>query len=472
MPETITDVLNQALPTPLHVCTDDDLRAFVERLEPQDIGSILSDVIRCHEQREHLAPEGAAVIDSYIRPLSEDAVKNMLMYSEAVVVPDPLMHHPYALEEVAPGSWSLSRQMPLPSKVQKNAFLSALRFHRIFRDAISSGLVVPSSHSALVAAQQINDDHFFGKDASSAYPPPIALSDEAARVLSSRARIHSAQFDNDGVSFTPGTNPRESSAIAIRFDGDPGTAEIAVERHMTIVSHARDSSGGLRVRLVEGPCTDDESYESWVFSSLLKRGTHRVTSLQCDLAFAQCMDGSVLTPSTVNWELLRTLVPSRNFTPEDAFLSIEIPHLANVTIGDVVRARQDVDLFEQFRRGFRKAFADYRSSPEVTVSSREFKEHCEDYINSGIREISQNYRALRVKSASALALSTVTIVAAAALAPLGGLAWALSIAGSLGELATIGSHLSRLEEMKSHPMFMMWSMTRAPFQASPNRKVS
>lgn len=463
MSDSLVAFLNSILPTPLHVCTDDDLLKFVQNLQEQDIRRIIENIVKYHEAKSALAPKGTAVIDGHIQPVSENAIKNALMYSEAVLVPDPLMNHRFALDIIAPQNWCVSKFSP-PRNEIVSEFFEALRFHRLFRDAIAAGLVIPTPHHALTAAAEKNDHWFGGGENSSVYPERTPLSEGERSIIHKAARVQAAKLGADGLTILP-HSPRDASAIAIQFDGDPQEMKIAYEIHMDILSHSPHPDGGLWVEVGERPCRTDESYAAWLSSSLEKRGSHRVMSLQSDIAVAQAVEGRVITPSPVNWELLKLLVPNRGLTPEDALLNMNLPYLHSVSVSDIVHARKSDDMFSSFRRGFRKSINDYCNAPADAPLDAEFTQYCEDYINDGLQEISNKYRALRISSATDIVVSTAVIVASAALLPIGGLAWALQIAASLGELKSVGEHIARFREIQSKPMFMLWSLTRKPFRA-------
>lgn len=454
----IIDAVDDALRRPIWRCSAGDLSSFVERLGKDDMEKILARIILAYRDGPEVQA-GAVAMDTSTGPVDRDALKSLLIYAESVIIPDPLLDHPLALRQIIPSGWC-SLDYPHPREQLQSMLLEALLFHKSFRDAIRSGLVVPSKHGAVASARQ-HLDHFFGEGGATS-DAVMGLTDtsiEIQQVVEAAAMVRACTVTGRRMRLREDIDPRRSSKLAILLKGDPRSARARFERHMNIEILNRDER---LVRMVEGPCPSEKSYQAWVGSCLRKLASNRSVSLQSDLLYASACRGSLVTTSSLNRRLIQLLDPDHRPGPESIAAQLDLPALSGVDFDAIVRARADEDLFRQFQSGFAQAC---RSAGGGKFDPDGVAEVQRDFIEGGIRTLRRKYRALRAKAVSDLVLTTVSISVSAYFASLGLVAWIPGILGAMNELKSVGSHVHDALELKGEPTYLLWDLTRRPFSA-------
>jgi hypothetical protein len=473
----LLETVDGFLPKPIRGLDSMTLLQFVQSRTEAQLEALSAAIIRVHSSHADALVSMAntrtrdefVVLDSALGSPHEPTVSKLMLYAEVIVCPDPLLEHPLALRQLIPDHFH--SRWPYNLEQLQESLLEALDFYKHFAFPIREGILLPTAWHVAIALQNSVQGVFLGETASQArwdrMPGPIK--DIAEKSFD----IVPASFDGFHITTSSfDASPKsKTSQIAILAKGDPEFARTEMDFHQQVFARA-DESGARLAYFVQMPPETDERFDKWAAQARAKVVHNRMISLQSDLAFATRVNGSVITMSTTNQEILQALATDAPPTQLDAIsamtvANMELPLIENVSLNQLTRARQDTVALQNFRVHFRKACASIKSE----VGSPKFKQDVDniarDTVEQGIRELQQAYRSLRKKSVLDLALSTTFVMLSFSGVSLGQLQWLPALLGSFSQLRSFFEAVPKLDELRKNPMFMLWNMTRKPFQAGP-----
>lgn len=441
------------------------LSRIVTSLDDARIESLLSSVIRVHSDHASVlheyvrssAPDEVVVLDPSAGLPPPKEVSRLLLYAETLVWPDPLLEHSLALRHLVPDD--LGAAIPRTLEQRQEELHSALEFYQQYRYPILEGLITPAAWNVLLIAQRSCYQNWLGPAHVEA--PWDTLPTALLDLADSEVDVRSASFDGRRHTLH-GTPPdARSSLIALVAKGDPSDqGEVRIESHMSIVDHGEEH-GHFMVRAAQTPPSD---LTKWVTECRRKLVYNRVVSLGASAELAAQLGGAVLTRSATNQKILDSLVtPFAQARSALAMTTMELPTVEGLSVNRIVHARKDSAALQNFRVGFRKACSAIKSA----TGSPEFQRECEaiarDTVEHGVEELRQSYRALRAKSARELSLSTALVTLSFAGISLGQLQLLPALAGAMTQLRSIFDAVSKEDELRRHPYFLLWNTSRRPF---------
>jgi hypothetical protein len=466
----VLDLIEKALGLSLRRATETERRSRIFALSGDALEGLVDSVIAVHrnsalplsKMRESSSGD-YCVVDASHQPTPMDQFKNLLLYSEGVLVPDPLLSHPLAVRRIVPDHFHA--QFPYSLDDLRSALLDTVAFYAEYQYAIRNGLVIPTSWNVLAAMPSEVANNFVGEGALKggfAQKVPNSL----AEIAKKSARVHHSDFDGRRSVIHPGIKAREglTSQIAIEFEGDPGSA-IQFETYFSV----KERNDEERTVLLEqsSPRTKEE-FERWREESILKAMYNRLVVAETDLLNSSALGIALATNSKITWEIANHLTKERGGNPasipEAVMTELKLPSLENLSLNQLVKIRSDSEALAVFRKGLRDACRAIKSTPGSLDFKKDVKAIRRDFVESGIDKLRRQYRVLRVKSASDIAMSTLAIVVSISGIAAGELAWVPGMLGALNQLKAFRDTALNESELKKEPLYMLWNAQRKPFR--------
>lgn len=199
--------------------------------------------------------------------------------------------------------------------------------------------------------------------------------------------------------------------IALGLDGDPFVQFAPFFRIMGIEEDADGGTFEGFYDIGDSEPLAPELFWPWVRSTASQYVVNRVRRLQTDLALASASRAQFLTDLVVSRDLASLNLSRQRSGDSDgvegggmsssssravaAILGMDIPYLDNVSLADVVRARQDEAAFEDWRRAVADAFDAIRTLP----GSADFQDHADqawgDLTRAPLAKVDRKVRALK-----------------------------------------------------------------------------
>ena len=474
----ILDQVEESLGLSLKRSTPAERWSKILSLPENSMEKLVADVVNAH-RKSSISPHEVSinnggdfcVADSSTQPVTPEHIRNLLLYSEGVLIPDPLLSHPLAIRQVFHSHFHAT--YPYAVAALRRFLMDAVDFYADYQYAIRNGLVVLTSWNLLMAMQNEVQNHFTG-DGEPGDEFAKALPSELIELAKKRAHAYHSEFKNGTSTLHRGVQPVEgvTSQIGVIFEGDPEDARIHVETHFSITGAEESEAAGRIAKLIQAPPHTKEAFEKWREGGILKEMHNRVAVIKVDLLQSTGLGIPLMTRSGLTWNVATHLTRERGGNPasipEAAVAELELPSLDELSLNKVVNIRTDSEALAVFRKGLRDACRSIKSTPGTPEFKRDLEMIRRDFVENGINKLRKQHRLLRVKSATEIALSTIAIAVATGSVLSGGLTWVtglLGAAGAAGNLRAFRDAVLNEAELKKEPLYMLWNATRKPFHA-------
>lgn len=471
----LVEALEGQLPKPLKRLDRISMAKFVCSLSASQLEGFIYAIVGVHgEHQESLlqmanlgSPDELTVIDSILAPIHEPSLSKLLLYTEILVCADPILDHPLALRKLVPDHFHGNWPHELPQLQER--LLSALEFYQLYAFPIREGAIIPTAWHIAVTLQKTVQNNFLGPSLED----PWTIPDDVASIAEKSFTVRPGTFDGKRLTIHSFDHVPKSKAsqIAIMSEGDPEFARCEMETHLRIVDHSERGEEFL-VQLAQMPPESDEAFDKWAERSKRKVVFNRMTSLQYDLALATRLGGAVITFSRTNNDILDALAKdfgheARAVQAATAIATMDLPLIEDLSVNQIMLARKDAEALENFRVGFRKACTAIKSEVGSEKFQTDVNAIARDTVHQGVRELAQAYRALRKKSALDLSFVTAMVVLSCAGVGLGQLQWFPAFLGGVNQFKSILDAISKQDDFRKNPYYMLWNLTRKPFHSGP-----
>lgn len=416
------------------------------------------------------APMGAVDIypDSWADPMPTTLIKQLGIYANRIYVHDPLVKMgvewqyvdvliPYVMKYKTRDERVSHYRAKLASSIRKILDLQPFVESGVVH-LLPTELILPRREPGALYA-----DDLYGTEGTlvqeSKYLPP-----RFNEYCDDFLRAYLADYVDQEPTIVGTQVSAPCRMIAVQFADDP----IPKFYHLFSItvpegSDAQDGKFEVYFDITGQEPVHPSTFQHWLEGSRQKTAIERVECLQHDLLLAAVARARFITNLPVSRDLAQLdITPELSAKSSDvitALLKLDLPYFENVSLAEVVKARQNEAAFEEFRVALDKAFKEIEALPDSPEFQKAVDEVSRDILLRPLARIEQKMKSLQrsllidaVIAAGSL-ISTIitqgnTLIGAAA------------ILAASKALEMYKKDKAQEEEVKELPSFFYWQVTR------------
>ncbi len=457
------EALSSWLPAPLDKISQGKIDDFVDSLVLEDLRKFLISWIET--QKDPLPSDmgvdngETCVVDSRFYP-SVSMLTKLCLYAGCAVVADPLLEH-------ALGRMLVYNQIALRTpdvKEVADGIRRGLHFYKENFYALTKGVVLPTPFYAIEAASMMLPGYLAaGQDDLQKILPGVP--EEILSVFEAAAKIY--PYDHRTGTIKKGQPiPLEDATIVVEFDDHASPYDVMALQHYLKIDGWTVSRDGYLQHVRHTPPVTAEEMEQWKKNSVRVVAASRLYELHENFLFADRVGGSIFTSSSVHHAVLRSLDSTRQNHEVDILGNLNLPFLEGLTLENIVRAREDSALFQDFRIGFRDACGMVKSPSDDPLRGKELLALREKVFDQAARRLSEEMRILNKESlltgAQAAVGAGTTVAVIAAVAQLGGVALAGPLGGVAAGMVAGGAKrwIGQMKLRNSSCAYFLWKLDK------------
>lgn len=197
-------------------------------------------------------------------------------------------------------------------------------------------------------------------------------------------------------------------------------------------------------------------FKAWVNQSVNQTALRVHNWLMTELAFAAQFGAVYSTQSELVCELLNTVLPTNGSIPVETantFLNLELPFLADVDAGTLMRLRtQEGEAFQNFRIQLEKQMRDLRLESDPDKARIKAENAVHELTEVQVREVGIKLASVKEKAGWTAALATTGFMAAVQTSGVS------LLAAAAAAVTGAQAALEYRKEVKRHPAFFMWKL--------------
>ncbi len=409
---------------------------------------VLGNYVDIQNEISHTHDKLNISIETFSELPTEDVYKQLVLYMDQVVIPDPLFE---LTEERNPFSDTVGQYMGLQkaSAVERQKITDVINYIKCISPLIESGFVVMLPVSLMHEAPKKININYSPTSFSDAIPAPIL------DFYRSIAKVYNLEKCDTGLRMDPNKPLTLGTQIYVDFPDDIKSNGNMYQYMLQEVVDYDEKTGKALFRMHIPDTISKETFDHWVNQSINQAANHHFNEKYAEMVLAQTCGCMYLSRSKLTAKILQMAIekPSKNAELSSMALQLDLPILNQLPIMDILNIRNNYgEAFHNFRNELNSKLLSLDSIDNAESFRRQLDTISYELNNLQVKEVEKEYRKIsRTLKLDALAL-TGSLIASFAM---GGIT-AVGAAGAFVKgISDIGKYYTDVHE---HNGLFLWKL--------------
>lgn len=409
---------------------------------------VLGNYIDIQNEIKHTHEKLNTSIETFNELPTEDIYKQLVLYMDQVVIPDPLFQ---LTEERNPFSDTVGQYMGLQkvSDVERQKLTDVINYIKCIAPLIESGFVVMLPVSLMHEVPKEIAISYSPTSFSDVIPTPIL------NFYRSIAKVHNLEKCDTGLRMDSKKPLTLGTQIYIDFPDDIKSKGNIYQYMLQEIVKYDEKTGEALFRMHIPNTISKETFDHWVNQSINQAANHHFKEKYSELVFARKSGCMYLTRSPLTAKVLQIVTekPSKDAELSSMALQLDLPVLKHLPITDILDIRNNYgEAFHNFRDELNAKLIGLDSIGDADTFRRQLDSVSYELNNLQVKEVEKEYRKItRILKLDALAVTGSLIASFAT----GGIT-AVGAAGAfIKGVSDIGKYYTDVHE---HNGLFLWKL--------------
>lgn len=409
---------------------------------------VLKNIENIKNEIKHTHDKLNISIETFNELPTEDVYKQLVLYMDQVVIPDPLFE---LTEERNPFSEAIGQYMGLQktSGIERQKLTDVINYIKCISPLIESGFVVMLPVSLMHEAPKEIGINYSPTSFSDVIPAPIL------DYYRSIAKVYNLEKGKNGLQMDPKKPLVLGTQIYIDFPRDIKSNGCIYQYMLQEVVEYDEETRKARFRMYIPDTIDAPTFNAWVNQSINQAANHHFKEKYSELVLARKSGCMYLARSPLTANVLQMAIekPSKDAELSTMALQLNLPVLSQLPITDILDIRKNYgEAFHNFRNELNARLIGLDSIDDTDTFRRQLALISYELNNLQVKEVEKEYRKItRTLKLDALAL-TGSLIASFAI----GSITAVGAAGAFVKgISDIGKYYTDVNE---HNGLFLWKL--------------
>lgn len=409
---------------------------------------VLENIENIQNEIKHAHDKLNISIETFNELPTEDVYKQLVLYMDQVVIPDPLFE---LTEERNPFSDTVGQYMGLQktSGIERQKLTDVINYIKCISPLIESGFVVMLPVSLMHEAPKEIGINYSPTSFSDIIPTPIL------EFYRSIAKVHNLEKCDTGLRMDPGKPLMLGTQIYIDFLCEIKSNGCIYQYMLQEVVEYDEKTRKALFRMYIPDTIDAPTFNAWVNQSINQAANHHFKEKYSELVLARKSGCIYLARSPLTAHILQMAIekPSKDAELSTMALQLDLPVLSQLPITDILDIRKNYgEAFHNFRNELNARLIGLDSIDDTDTFRRQLASISYELNNLQVKEVEKEYRKItRTLKLDALALTGSLIASFAT-----GSITAVGAAGAFVKgISDIGKYYTDVHE---HNGLFLWKL--------------
>lgn len=409
---------------------------------------VLENIENIQNEIKHTHDKLNISIETFNELPTEDVYKQLVLYMDQVVIPDPLFE---LTEERNPFSDTVGQYMGLQktSGIERQKLTDVINYIKCISPLIESGFVVMLPVSLMHEAPKEIGINYSPTSFSDIIPTPIL------EFYRSIAKVHNLEKCDTGLRMDPGKPLMLGTQIYIDFLCEIKSNGCIYQYMLQEVVEYDEKTRKALFRMYIPDTIDAPTFNAWVNQSINQAANHHFKEKYSELVLARKSGCIYLARSPLTAHILQMAIekPSKDAELSTMALQLDLPVLSQLPITDILDIRKNYgEAFHNFRNELNARLIGLDSIDDTDTFRRQLASISYELNNLQVKEVEKEYRKItRTLKLDALALTGSLIASFAT-----GSITAVGAAGAFVKgISDIGKYYTDVHE---HNGLFLWKL--------------
>lgn len=409
---------------------------------------VLENIENIQNEIKHTHDKLNISIETFNELPTEDVYKQLVLYMDQVVIPDPLFE---LTEERNPFSDTVGQYMGLQktSGIERQKLTDVINYIKCIYPLIESGFVVMLPVSLMHEAPKEIGINYSPTSFSDIIPTPIL------EFYRSIAKVHNLEKCDTGLRMDPGKPLMLGTQIYIDFPCEIKSNGCIYQYMLQEVVEYDEETRKALFRMYIPDTIDAPTFNAWVNQSINQAANHHFKEKYSELVLARKSGCMYLARSPLTAHILQMAIekPSKDAELSTMALQLDLPVLSQLPITDILDIRKNYgEAFHNFRNELNARLIGLDSIDDTDTFRRQLASISYELNNLQVKEVEKEYRKItRTLKLDALALTGSLIASFAT-----GSITAVGAAGAFVKgISDIGKYYTDVHE---HNGLFLWKL--------------
>ena len=409
---------------------------------------VLENIENIQNEIKHTHDKLNISIETFNELPTEDVYKQLVLYMDQVVIPDPLFE---LTEERNPFSETVGQYMGLQktSGIERQKLTDVINYIKCIFPLIESGFVVMLPVSLMHEAPKEIGINYSPTSFSDIIPTPIL------EFYRSIAKVHNLEKCDTGLRMDPSKPLMLGTQIYIDFPCEIKSNGCIYQYMLPEVVEYDEETRKALFRMYIPDTIDAPTFNAWVNQSINQAANHHFKEKYSELVLARKSGCMYLARSPLTAHVLQMAIekPSKDAELSTMALKLDLPVLSQLPITDILDIRKNYgEAFHNFRNELNARLIGLDSIDDTDTFRRQLASISYELNNLQVKEVEKEYRKItRTLKLDALALTGSLIASFAT-----GSITAVGAAGAFVKgISDIGKYYTDVHE---HNGLFLWKL--------------
>ena len=409
---------------------------------------VLENIENIQNEIKHTHDKLNISIETFNELPTEDVYKQLVLYMDQVVIPDPLFE---LTEERNPFSDTVGQYMGLQktSGIERQKLTDVINYIKCISPLIESCFVVMLPVSLMHEAPKEIGINYSPTSFSDIIPTPIL------EFYRSIAKVHNLEKCDTGLRMDPGKPLMLGTQIYIDFPCEIKSNGCIYQYMLQEVVEYDEETRKALFRMYIPDTIDAPTFNAWVNQSINQAAKHHFKEKYSELVLARKSGCMYLARSPLTAHILQMAIekPSKDAELSTMALQLDLPVLSQLPITDILDIRKNYgEAFHNFRNELNARLIGLDSIDDTDTFRRQLASISYELNNLQVKEVEKEYRKItRTLKLDALALTGSLIASFAT-----GSITAVGAAGAFVKgISDIGKYYTDVHE---HNGLFLWKL--------------
>lgn len=363
---------------------------------------VLENIENIQNEIKHTHDKLNISIETFNELPTEDVYKQLVLYMDQVVIPDPLFE---LTEERNPFSETVGQYMGLQktSGIERQKLTDVINYIKCIFPLIESGFVVMLPVSLMHEAPKEIGINYSPTSFSDIIPIPIL------EFYRSIAKVHNLEKSDTGLRMDPSKPLMLGTQIYIDFPCDIKSNGCIYQYMLPEVVEYDEETRKALFRMYIPDTIDAPTFNAWVNQSINQAANHHFKEKYSELVLARKSGCMYLARSPLTAHVLQMAIekPSKDAELSTMALQLDLPVLSQLPITDILDIRKNYsEAFHNFRNELNARLIGLDSIDDTDTFRRQLVSISYELNNLQVKEVEKEYRKItRTLKLDALALT-------------------------------------------------------------------
>ena len=409
---------------------------------------VLGNYVDIQNEIKHTYDKLNISIETFSELPTEDLYKQLVLYMDQVVIPDPLFE---LTEERNPFSDTVGQYMGLQktSGVERQEITNVINYIKCIAPLIESGFVVMLPVSLMHETPKNIGINYSPTSFSDVIPSPIL------DYYRSIAKVYNLEKCDTGLRVDPSKTLTLGTQIYVDFPDAIKSSGNMYQYMLQEVVEYDEETRKAQFRMYIPDTIDAPTFNVWINQSINQTANHHFKEKYSELVLARKSGCMYLTRSPLTAKVLQMAIakPSKDAELSTMALQLDLPVLDQLPITDILNIRNNYgEAFHNFRNELNSKLLCLDSIDNAESFRRQLDTISYELNNLQVKEVEKEYRKIsRTLKLDALALTGSLIASFAA----GGITAVGAASAFVKGVSDIGKYYTDVHE---HNGLFLWKL--------------